>query len=88
MDDDEEYAKARVPGRLSFSKQFSLTGADRPKRFAYRVFDGENRNGFVQQGTEFVLRPTRSGRQQIKALFYVDDRNHTPSPDSYLIGER
>jgi hypothetical protein len=75
VSDDEEFANGRSPGKVYFSKQFSALAKERKKRFAYRVFEGATRTGFIREGAELVLRPTPSGRQQIKALFHVDDRS-------------
>jgi hypothetical protein len=80
-DKDAEYAGKRVPGRFYISRSFAARGVDeiedsagRAARFAYTVMavgtDAEFRS---DGGLELVLRETGS-RQQLKALFFEDDR--------------
>jgi hypothetical protein len=80
-DRDGAFAIARVPGRFYVSRRFPQGGIDteivdpRFCRFAYQVID---QNGEVvfesDSGWEIVLRGTPT-RQQLKALFFEDDRS-------------
>jgi Domain of unknown function (DUF4263) len=77
VDEDREYASRRNPDRIYFSKEFGLDKSppERPKRYLTRVLPDGMRSGFVQLDGELVIRETQTGREQIKALFTVDDRN-------------
>ncbi|NOT58083.1 MAG: DUF4263 domain-containing protein [Deltaproteobacteria bacterium] len=77
MAGDEDYIAGKRPYRIYVSKEFSVSdfGGPRPARYISRVLESGEREGFVQLEEELILRTTPSGRQQIKALFYVDDRN-------------
>jgi Domain of unknown function (DUF4263) len=78
-DRDGHWAMRRVPGRFYVSQRFSHrlpdgSESDRVCRFAYQVFDASGEVIFENQnGWEVVLRETPS-RQQLKALFFQDDR--------------
>ncbi|MBI3696058.1 MAG: hypothetical protein HY238_14605 [Acidobacteria bacterium] len=76
MAGDEDYISGRRPDRIYFSKEFPRggPGESRPARFMYRVFEGGERDGLIEIKKEVVIRVTSAGRQQIKALFYIDDR--------------
>jgi hypothetical protein len=57
------------------SKEFpSAADATRTMRFIWRVFESGERDSLVTVKGEVVLRTTTTGRQQVKALFYVDNR--------------
>jgi hypothetical protein len=60
-----------------FSKEIPVQTLDgeRRGRLASRVQRERERSRFCQIEGELVLRTTKSGRQQIKAFFMVDDRN-------------
>jgi hypothetical protein len=88
-ENDHAFAAGRIPGRFYLSKSFpygqsSERGVNdpdasdrvgRPARFAYQVFDEEDRLLFAQEdGRETVLRETSRARQQLKAIFFEDDR--------------
>lgn len=82
LDDDKDgaFALARVPGRFYVSRRFPQGGADtkipdpRMCRFAYQVVDENGEILFENDnGWEVVLRETPS-RQQLKAIFFEDDR--------------
>jgi len=74
---DEEYVYKKVPGRVYFSKEIPVQTLEGEKRgrYASRVLREVDRSRFAQIQSELVLRTTKSGRQQIKAFFMVDDRN-------------
>jgi len=85
LEDDEEtyYALRRVPGRFYFSKRFPEGGSEsaeseqelRNCRFAYQVFDSSGEVEFSSDhGWELLIRETPS-RQQLKALFFEDQRH-------------
>jgi len=83
LEDDREraFAVARVPGRFYVSRRFPQGGADtdivdpRICRFAYQVIDENGEITFESEnGWEVILRETAT-RQQLKALFFEDDRS-------------
>lgn len=83
LDDDRDggFALARVPGRFYVSRRFPQGGADtdidnpRICRFAYQVVDENGESTFESEdGWEIMLRETPT-RQQLKALFFEDDRS-------------
>jgi antiviral defense system Shedu protein SduA len=74
---DADYVSRMKATRIYLSKEFqadTLQGK-RPARFISRIFESGERDCMVEMRGEAVLRVTRAGRQQIKALFYVDDRS-------------
>jgi hypothetical protein len=72
---DADYIPFSKPTRVYVSKEFpSAANPKRPARFIWRVFQSGERDGLVVVKGEVVLRATPSGRQQVKALFYVDNR--------------
>jgi hypothetical protein len=73
---DEDYIPLSKPTRVYVSKEFqSAANPARPARFIWRVFESGERNDLaVNAKGEVVVRATRWGRQQVKALFYVDTR--------------
>lgn len=83
LEDDREgaFATARVPGRFYVSRRFPQGGSDtdvvdpRMCRFAYQVIDENGEVRFESDnGWEIVVRETPT-RQQLKALFFEDDRS-------------
>lgn len=83
LEDDREgaFAIARVPGRFYVSRRFPQGGANtdivdpRICRFAYQVIDENGEVAFESEdGWEVVIRETTT-RQQLKALFFEDDRS-------------
>ena len=75
MKRDADYIPLSKPTRVYVSKEFpSVANPARPARFIWRVFESGERDGLVNVKGEVVVRATRSGRQQVKALFYVDTR--------------
>lgn len=77
MAGDAEYIAGMKASRVYVSKEFEKRVGDgkRPARFISRVFGSGEREGLVEIKGELVLRATPAGRQQVKALFYVDDRS-------------
>lgn len=82
LEDDRDgyFAQRRIPGRYYVSKRFphedveSDAEQSRFSRFAYQVFDAQSDVSFQNSnGWEVVLRETPT-RQQLKALFFEDDR--------------
>lgn len=82
LEDDRDgyWAARRVPGRFYVSQRFPYQQPDgstlpgRLCRFAYQVFDADGDVAFEgSNGWEVVLRETAT-RQQLKALFFEDDR--------------
>jgi hypothetical protein len=79
---DAYYYQQRVPGRFYVSRRFGYTGhgrddasAGRASRFAFSRIDGESDVVFESEnGWDVVLRSTPTG-QQLKALFFEDDRS-------------
>jgi hypothetical protein len=83
LEDDRDgvFAIARVPGRFYVSRRFPHGGANtdivdpRICRFAYQVIDENGEIAFENEnGWEVVIRETGT-RQQLKALFFEDDRS-------------
>lgn len=76
MSTDDEFIVGKKPGRVYFSREFpgKRQGEEHGARFASRVLEGADRTSFVTIEKEVVLRTTKTGRQQIKAFFFVDDR--------------
>ncbi|CUU60384.1 protein of unknown function (DUF4263) [Parafrankia irregularis] len=82
-DVDAHFAAQRRPGRLYFTKRFSQEGAEvdpngqipLQQRMAFQVHDTSDDVRFVRNGgIEEVLRETRHRRDQLKAVFFEDDR--------------
>lgn len=80
-DRDGAFALARVPSRFYVSRRFPQGGRDpeivdpRICRFAYQVIDENDEVLFESEnGWEVVVRETPT-RQQLKALFFEDDRS-------------
>jgi hypothetical protein len=73
---DADYIYGGKTTRVYLSKEFPAAGAgaNRPARFISRIFESGERDGLAEVKGEIVLRVTHAGRQQVKALFYVDDR--------------
>jgi len=70
---DADYIPSSKPSRIYVSKEFpSASDATRPMRFISRVFESGERDSLATVKGEIVLRTTTTGRQQVKALFYVD----------------
>lgn len=76
MSHDDEYIVGKKPERVYFSKEFPVKtlGGIRRARFVSRIFEADERESFTQVEEEIVLRRTPTGRQEIKAFFFVDDR--------------
>lgn len=81
-DDAEVFARGRRTDKVYFSREFSPPPAaeagawidDRPKRYAYRVLENDKEIALADIRQERVIHLTPSGRQEIKALFFVDTR--------------
>lgn len=76
MSHDDEYILGKKSDRIYFSKEFPIKKLDglRGARFVSRVFEEDEREHFVQVDGEVVLRRTPTGKEEVKALFLVDDR--------------
>lgn len=76
--EDGTYALGRQPRRFYISRRFSDESDEealRPMRFAYQVFDADEQVvAESEDGWEVLLRETATVRQQLKALFFEDDR--------------
>ena len=64
----------RLPERIYFSREFDHESYHGAKRFAYQVYEDEERPEFADVEGELVLRISPSGTQQTKAIFLVDNR--------------
>lgn len=88
-DQEAEYAWQRVPGRFYISRRFNFGESDdsvgttddaparvgSPARFAYEVLTSEDEVSLQRdKGHEVVLRETEKARQQLKAIFFEDNR--------------
>lgn len=74
MATDEDYILGRHPGTVNFSKEFLNPGGERKKRFLNYVMEAPAEGRLVEMDGEVVVHESAAGRKQIKALFYVDDR--------------
>ena len=78
MSEDYDYFTRRLPSRTYVSKRFpDITGAEkagRPMRIAHKVFDSDKSVALVKEGRQIVVHTSPGQRQQIKAIFYEDDR--------------
>jgi hypothetical protein len=72
MSDDEKYIAGKRSDRIYFSKEFPA--GTRVARYVSRVTDSAEREHFTVVNKEVVLRTTATGKQQVKALFYLDNR--------------
>jgi hypothetical protein len=78
IEDDAFYYSNRRNDRSYISGAFpelSFDPSSRPMRFATRVIDNDRQHLCEVDGGEIVLRETVGGRQEVKALFYEDDRS-------------
>jgi hypothetical protein len=73
---DEDYVEHKRPNRVYFSREIATSSAppSRAGRYVSRVLVDRERPCFADVEGQVVLRQTRTGRQQIKAFFLVDDR--------------
>jgi len=75
MGKDEDFVSQRIPGKIYFSKEFPGDyGEPGKKRFLHYVLESGERDSLAEVQGELVIRVTPAGREQIKALFYVDSR--------------
>ena len=74
IDDDYQYAKDRLPGRLYVSEQFRDKGTGEDAGFAHRVFPNDELLSIVKEHGEVILRSTFSGLQQVKVKFLENGR--------------
>jgi hypothetical protein len=74
MGGDASYGIKRLPTRVYFSREFEDEDGRR-QRFGYRVFDEEERPSFIEIDGEITLRSGPTDKQQVKLLFYTDDRS-------------
>lgn len=75
---DEEAYRGMNPSRTYVSKSFlgyDHTGTLRPLRYVSKVIDSDIVDRCEVEAGEIIIRQTDGGRQQIKALFYEDDRS-------------
>lgn len=81
-DDAEVFARGRRTDKVYFSREFSTPPAvdegavvdSGPKRYAYRVLENGQEVALADIRQERIIHVTPSGRQEIKALFFVDNR--------------
>lgn len=73
-DDDLKFMAGRVPGRSYMSKVFVDPIGSRARRFFHRVFDQSCEVEAVRISGEDVVRTTRGGRVQVRALVLEDSR--------------
>ncbi len=77
---DEYYCNNRRPNRTYISTGFDSTidyserGQPRRLRILHKVFDDEEQYGFAQIKDEVVLRVSPGGREEIKVVFFEDNR--------------
>jgi hypothetical protein len=78
IEDDAYYYSNRRNDRTYISGAFPEYRFDpisRPMRIATRVIDSEERHRCTVDRGEIVIRVTPGGRDQVKAVFYEDDRS-------------
>jgi hypothetical protein len=76
--DEEAYFRGMLPTRTYISRAFpQISGVSdsRLLRYASKVIDSENNYVCDVNVRELVIRQTSGDRQQIKALFFEDDRS-------------
>lgn len=85
--DSEAYVAGRIPGTTYFSRQWSYKGTyDKDEkltdrvgqvaRYAYTVIDSDSGVLFEStNGREVVIRETEKTKQQLKAIFFEQDRH-------------
>jgi hypothetical protein len=76
MSSDADYVFNKRPERVYFTKQFNTAEPPEEKlaRFGSRVFEEGERPEFAVINKELVLRVGPAGRQQIKVLYFTDNR--------------
>jgi Domain of unknown function (DUF4263) len=74
MSNDYEIHSNKRPDRNYFSKSFSGT-SNRRMRFASKVLDCPEQHHYAMEKGQLVIRVTDSGRQELVARFYEDDRS-------------
>ncbi len=74
MSDDYEIHTNKRPNRNYFSKNFPGP-LNRKMRFASKVLDCPEQHHYAVEKGELVIRVTDSGRQEVVAKFYEDDRS-------------
>ncbi len=76
MAKDFKFFEGRLPNRIYISKAFEPFYDEGEKaRFITKVFDSDEVHQFALLKNQIVLRVTPGNRQEVKALFYEDDRN-------------
>ncbi len=74
MTEEIEYFENKRPDRTYISKGFQLPDEARPVRFISKVFDHPVHHEYAKVGSELVIRVTEGLRDEVKAIFYEDDR--------------
>jgi hypothetical protein len=76
MTEEIEYFENKRPNRVYISKSFAASDQDPTRlRIISKVFDPSVTHEFVKIKKEIVLRSTQGERQEVKAVFYEDDRH-------------
>ncbi|MCH7663183.1 MAG: DUF4263 domain-containing protein [Chloroflexi bacterium] len=75
MVEEIEYHENKLPGRIYISRPFSISDTVETKgRFISSVYDSNDGHKFVKVNNELVIYETAGGRQEVRAIFYEDDR--------------
>ncbi len=71
---DADYFFKTLPGKVIRSKRFTDRPTDRDMRIASEVIETPEEVMFTTDLSEITIRQTPTGRQQVKATFFEDDR--------------
>jgi len=74
MTEEIEYFEKKRPDRTYISKGFPAPEEGRTLRFISKTFDHSTHHELAEVGDELVIRVTEGQRDEVKAIFYEDDR--------------
>jgi len=75
MTEEIEYFENKRPDRTYISKGFLSPNNTRRKRFISKVFDHNEHHEIAEIKDELVIRVTEGKRDEVKAIFYEDERD-------------
>lgn len=74
MTEEIEYFENKRPDRTYISKGFLSRDGTRRQRFISKVFDHDKHHEIAEIKDELIIRITEGQRDEVKAVFYEDDR--------------
>ncbi len=74
MPEEIEYFENKRPDRTYVSKGFLSRDSTRKQRFISKVFEHDEHHEIAEVKDELVIRVTEGQRDEVKAVFYEDDR--------------